>query len=74
MTRVLAAGALVLALLGVMGSAMVLAARERREALRVLLDFLLAAGLLRLAGDPDWRDVAVAAAVVVIRLAVRPRG
>ena len=36
-------------------------------ALGVLLDFLLAAGLLRLTGQPGWSALAVAAAVVALR-------
>ncbi|MCZ2523538.1 DUF1622 domain-containing protein [Streptomyces sp. SCUT-3] len=38
-----------------------------RSALAVLLDFLTAAGLLRLAGDPSWDSVALAAAVIAVR-------
>lgn len=34
---------------------------------KVLLDFLLAAGLLRLADDPRWQQLATAAALVVVR-------
>ncbi|MGY1690234.1 hypothetical protein [Geodermatophilus sp. SYSU D01105] len=39
-------------------------------ALTVFLDLLLAAGLLRLAGDPSWQALAVAAAVVALRRVV----
>ena len=44
-------------------------ARTRRPALAlaVFLDLLLAAGLLRLAGDPGWQAIATAAAVVAVR-------
>jgi hypothetical protein len=35
--------------------------------LSVLLDFLLAAGLLRLVGEPTWRSIASAAALVALR-------
>jgi hypothetical protein len=44
-------------------------ARTRRPALAlaVFLDLLLAAGLLRLAGDPGWPAIATAAAVVAVR-------
>ncbi|MFG1649872.1 hypothetical protein ACGFIE_08080 [Micromonospora sp. NPDC049275] len=38
-----------------------------RVAVRVLLDLLTAAGLLRLAGDPQWGGLAVAAAIVALR-------
>ena len=50
-------------------AAAVTAAAARRPLLgvKVLLDFLLAAGLLRLTGDPAWTTVATAAAVVAVR-------
>ncbi|MEU4569256.1 hypothetical protein [Micromonospora sp. NPDC023956] len=38
-----------------------------RTALRVLLDLLTAAGLLRLSGAPGWGALAGAAAVVALR-------
>lgn len=41
--------------------------REVRRALAVLLDFLTAAGLLRLAGDPTWDGILTAAAVIALR-------
>ncbi|WP_433528723.1 hypothetical protein ACQPYA_20540 [Micromonospora sp. CA-263727] len=40
-------------------------------ALRVLLDMLVAAGLLRLTGNQGWPDLAAVAAVVVLRLVLR---
>ncbi len=40
------------------------------EALRLGLDFLLAAGLLRLATLPDVRSLALAAAIVAVRRVV----
>ena len=52
----LAAGALTLAATG-----------RPATALAVLLDLLLAAGLLRLVGDPGWQAIATAAAIVVTR-------
>lgn len=50
-------------------SAVIVAAvgRAPREGLRVLLDFLLAAGLLRLLGPQSWTTLAVAALIIVIR-------
>ncbi len=36
-------------------------------ALSEFLDLLLAAGLLRLVGDPSWRAIATAAAIVALR-------
>ena len=51
-----------------LAAAVVLAATRRPLfALTVLLDLLLAAGLLRLTGDPGWTAIATAAAVVVLR-------
>ncbi|MFC8849095.1 MULTISPECIES: hypothetical protein [unclassified Micromonospora] len=41
-----------------------------RRALRVLLDLLTAAGLLRLAGDQGWTQLAGAAAIVALRTAL----
>lgn len=41
--------------------------RRPSVALSVLLDLLLAAGLLRLAGDPGWQTAATAAGIVVLR-------
>jgi uncharacterized membrane protein len=38
-----------------------------RGGLAVLLDFLTAAGLLRLAGEPSWDSVILAAAVITLR-------
>ncbi|MYV40990.1 DUF1622 domain-containing protein [Streptomyces sp. SID1328] len=38
-----------------------------RAALAVLLDFLTAAGLLRLAGEPSWDSIILAAAVIALR-------
>ncbi|MFE0801304.1 hypothetical protein [Streptomyces sp. NPDC058812] len=37
------------------------------SAIAVLLDFLVAAGLVRLAGDRTWDGVVLAAAVVAVR-------
>ena len=53
---------------GPVAAAVVLASRRAPFlALKVLLDFLLAAGLLRLTGRPGWPVLAGAAAVVVLR-------
>ena len=43
------------------------ATRQPQLALSTFLDFLLAAGLLRLAGYLTWQSLATVAAVVVIR-------
>lgn len=60
----------------VTGAAVVVAAlvyavtRAWSPAVPVLLELLLAAGLLRLAADPDWRAVAAAAVLVLVRQGV----
>ncbi|SEK64959.1 Protein of unknown function [Blastococcus sp. DSM 46786] len=41
--------------------------RRPALALGILLDLLVAAGLLRLVGDPGWRTVATVAIVIAIR-------
>ncbi|WP_346618588.1 DUF1622 domain-containing protein [Blastococcus montanus] len=41
--------------------------RRPALALGILLDLLVAAGVLRLAGDPSWEAIATAATVVAIR-------
>ncbi len=76
MTGLLAAAALLVTGLGLAAAGSVLAGtRDGRLALRVLLEFLTAAGLLRLAGDPGWLQIGAAAAVVAVRrlLALRLR-
>ncbi len=53
---------------GLLAATVVLTATRRPEfALKVLLDFLRAAGLLRLTGQPGWAALATAAAVVAVR-------
>ena len=60
--------ALGVTVVGLLAAAVVLAAERRPlTALQVLLDFLLAAGLLRLTGRPGWPALATAAAVVAVR-------
>ncbi|WP_422748084.1 hypothetical protein ACN27E_08120 [Mycobacterium sp. WMMD1722] len=66
----------------VLSAATVLMFRQPALALHVLLDLLLAAGLLRLSADADWPAIAVTAAVILLRRlvtgsllrAVRPDG
>jgi len=71
-TDLLQAGAAVCAALGLVSAVAVLVrGRDLRLGACVLLDFLTAAGLLRLAADPGWRDVAAAAALVLARLVLR---
>ena len=68
MSEVLQTGALVCTLLGLVSAAAVLLrSRDGRLCLKVLLEFLVAAGLLRLADDPTWRAILTAAAVIAIR-------
>lgn len=50
-----------------LGLATLLRARSVHAAFGVFLDFLLAAGLLRLAGPTGWNAVVVAAGVVLVR-------
>jgi predicted NAD/FAD-binding protein len=67
-TAVLHLAALVTTAFGLVAAAVVLAAARRpMPALAVLLDFLTAAGLLRLAGEPSWDTIAAAAAVIAVR-------
>lgn len=68
MSTVLQAGALVCALGGLLSAALALAAtRDVLLGLRVLVDLLVAAGLLRLSGDPGLGTLATAAGVVAVR-------
>ena len=57
----MSAGSLVSAAVCLLGS------RQPRQALFVLLDLLMAAGLLRLAIDPTYQRAAVAGSIVVLR-------
>ena len=68
MSGVLGAVALLVTGFGLVSAAAVLArSRDGRLALRVLLEFLTAAGLLRLAGGPGWPEIGAVAAVVAVR-------
>jgi len=44
--------------------------RRVRAGLGMMLDLWVAAGLLRLAGDPDWRALLAAALLVLVRKGV----
>lgn len=71
MSTALQTGSLVCVLLGLLSAAAVLGRmRDGRLALAVLLDFLLAAGLLRLGGDPSFRELLVAAVILALRRAL----
>ncbi|MDN3293997.1 DUF1622 domain-containing protein [Streptomyces ficellus] len=50
-----------------------LATRQVRLSLGVLLDFLTAAGLIRLADEPSWSSIATAAAVIGLRKLIATR-
>ena len=68
MTPVLDTAALALTAAGLVAAAVVLASTRRPlAALAVLLEFLLAAGLLRLTGEPTWERILTAAALVALR-------
>lgn len=54
----------------VSGAIVALVARAPREGLRSLLDFLLAAGLIRLTGDLTWTTLLLAAATIAVRQVV----
>ncbi|MFJ9590439.1 hypothetical protein [Streptomyces acidicola] len=71
MTMLLAQTALVVTALGLV-SAVCVAVRMRQvqPAVAVLTDFLVAAGLIHLAGRPSWTSLATAAAVIGVRLLV----
>ncbi|MEV0188904.1 hypothetical protein AB0I39_10260 [Kitasatospora purpeofusca] len=54
--------------LGILSAALVAQRLRRvRPAVAVLCDFLLAAGLVRLAVEPTWTSLAVAAATAAVR-------
>ncbi|HEY6744350.1 MAG TPA: hypothetical protein VI357_01400 [Mycobacteriales bacterium] len=79
MTAVLDAAALLVTGAALTAAAVVLAVTRRpRQALPVLLDLLTAAGLLRLAAEPEWHRLLSAAAIVALRhllvLGLRPAG
>jgi len=66
--RVLQSAALTCTLLGLLSAAAVLSRRAQvRLALGVLLDFLLGAGLLRLAAHPSGGALTSAALIVIVR-------
>lgn len=50
-----------------MGAAVLVRTRQLSAALPVLLDLLLAAGLLRLTGEQSWSSLGAAAAIIAIR-------
>ena len=69
MSALLPAACALLALVST--AAVLLRTHDPRLAVRVLLDLLVAAGLLRLVGEPGWRDVTATAVLVLVRVVVR---
>ena len=68
MSGALRDAALLCTALGIVSAAAVLArSRDLRLGIGVLLEFLLAAGLLRLSADPTWAALLTAAVVVCLR-------
>ncbi|MEW2146558.1 hypothetical protein AB0869_27470 [Micromonospora vinacea] len=65
MTAVLVTAVTALAL--VTGVITTLSTGALRSGVRILLDLLTAAGLLRLAGDPGWNGLAGAVAIIALR-------
>ncbi len=75
MTGLLHGAAVLCCAAGLLAGACVLAkARDARQALAVLLDFLLAAGLLRLTATATWTALATTALIVLIRKGVMTVG
>jgi hypothetical protein len=68
-TEVLLAGAVLVAGLAPVAATVVLVAtRHPGEVFRILVDLLLAAGLLRVAATDDWRTVGAVAVIVLVRV------
>ena len=68
MTALVQSAALLCTLLGVVcATAVLVRTRSVGQALPVLLEFLMAAGLLRLSHDTSWRAIGTAAVVVGLR-------
>ncbi|GGR48328.1 hypothetical protein GCM10010497_59740 [Streptomyces cinereoruber] len=68
MNTLLHTASLLLTVCGLLGAAAAYRLSHTfRSALAVLLDFLTAAGLIQLAGDPSWNSILQAAAVIALR-------
>ncbi|WP_338895371.1 hypothetical protein WBG99_06360 [Streptomyces sp. TG1A-60] len=68
MTTWLQTAAVLTTAAGLIGAgAAYMSTRQVRVSLGVLLDFLTAAGLIRLADEPSWGSIAAATAVIAIR-------
>ena len=67
-SALVAAAALGITAAGLVAAAVTLVATRRPLlSVQVLLDFLLAAGLLRLTGSPGWAELGTAAVIVALR-------
>ncbi len=68
MIAIVSAAGLLVTAAGLLSATLVLArTRDLHVSIKVLLDFLLAAGLLRLTHEPTWRQITVAASIVAVR-------
>ncbi|MET8976420.1 hypothetical protein ABZX85_12470 [Streptomyces sp. NPDC004539] len=71
MTTLLRQAALLVTLLGLLSAACAAVSLRRvQPTVALLTDFLLAAGLIRLAAQPSWTSLAVAAVTIAVRLVV----
>ncbi|MBZ3904363.1 DUF1622 domain-containing protein [Streptomyces griseiscabiei] len=69
MTGALHQAASLVTLLGLVSAVRVgLRLRRVQPTVALLSDFLLAAGLIRLAAEPSWRSLATAAATAAVRM------
>lgn len=69
MTQLLQQAVLLTTLLGLAAAALVgLRLRRVLPALAVFTDYLLAAGLIRLADQPSWTSLAIAATTAAVRM------
>lgn len=69
MTQLLQQAALLTTLLGVAAAAVVgLRLRRVPPTLAVFADYLLAAGLIRLAGQPSWTSLVIVATTAAVRM------
>ena len=75
MSTMTSSAALLCTVLGLVSAGVVLGrTRQLGQALPVLLELLMAAGLLRLTSDATWRALATAAAIVGVRTLVVRHG
>ncbi|MEU1072738.1 MULTISPECIES: hypothetical protein [unclassified Streptomyces] len=71
MTGLMAQAAVLITTFGLISAVCVgLRIRRVQPGVAVLTDFLVAAGLIRLAGRPSWTSLATASAVIGVRLLI----